>query len=257
VKFFRVFLVILVLAVIGASVFLFFETERIYNALSEIEPRAEAIYSSWLQQNNNSCNENLEPCLVYSEQFTEWRSQIEQYKQRKLQSPEFKSYVFLKELDEQHVPDLNSGGLASLAAACAVLLLFILLLVRISGDRKTKISYKSERLKKEPSSKQTASPRQTNTHWQAKPIKVQVALLRKAAECAKGEPAQAISYLEQAIEGSLGSKLSVSALLLCGSLRLKNKIGEKQGREQLQKVISVSPQSSEAKKAQMALNTFK
>jgi len=255
VKFFRILLVVVVVAIIGTSVFLFFETERKYNALNEIEPRAEAIYSSWLQQNN--CNENLEPCLAYSEQFTKWRSQIKEYKERKAQSPEFQSYVFLKELDEQNVPDLNSGGWASLGAACAVLLFFTFLLVRLLGDRKTKVPYKIERLKKEPSFKQTAPPKQAAPPWQAKPIKVQVALLRKAAECAKSEPVQAISYLEQAMEGSLGAKLSVSALLLCGSLRLKNKIGEKQGREQLQKIISDSPQSSEAKKAQMVLNTFK
>jgi len=257
VKFFRIFLVIVAVGAVGASIYIFFDTERKYNALNELEPRAEAIYSSWLRQNDKGCDEDLESCLAYSEQFAEWRSQMEQYKQHTMQSLEYKSYVFLRELDEQHVPDLNSKGLASLAAACAVILLFTFLLVHLLSGRKTQISYKSERVKKEPSSKQTTSSRQTNTPWHAQPIKVQVALLRKAAECAKGEPAQAISYLEQAIEGSLGSKLSVSALLLCGSLRLKNKIGEKQGREQLQKVISVSPQSSEAKKAQMALNTYK
>jgi len=245
-----------VVAVVGAAVYLFFETERKYNTLNEIEPRAEAIYSSWLKQNN--CNENLEPCLVYSEQFAEWRSQMKQYKERKAESPEFKGYIFLKELDEQNVPDLNSGGLASLAAACAVLLLFTFLFVHILGlEKKTKMPYKIDRLKIEPSFKPSATSRQTSTPWQAKPIKVHVALLRKAAECAKNEPAQAINYLDQAIEGSLGSKLSTSALLLSGSLRLKNKIGEKQGREQLQKVISTSPQSSEAKKAQMVLNAFK
>ena len=254
-KFIRTLLVIVVAAVIGASLYLFFEIERKYNALNEVEPRAEAIYSSWLQQNN--CNENLEPCLAYSEQFTEWRSQMKQYKQRKLERPEFKGYLFLKELDTQYLPDLNLGGLASLAAACAALLLFTALLLHfLGGKKKTKIPYKIDRLKIEPSFKQTTS-RQTASHWQAKPIKVHVALLRKAAECAKTEPIQAINYLDQAIQGSLGSKLSTSALLLSGSLRLKNKIGEKQGREQLQKVISASPQSSEAKKAQMVLNAFK
>jgi len=242
-------------AVVGTSVFLFFETERKYNTLNEIEPKAEAIYSSWLQQNN--CSENFEPCLAYSEQFTEWRSQIKEYKERKAQSLEFRCYLFLKELDEQNVPDLNSGGLASLGAACAVLLLFTFLLVRLLGIKKKQIPYRIEHLKKEPSFKPIVALKQAKTPWQAKPIKVHVALLRKAAECAKNEPAQAISYLDQAMKGSLGSKLSVSALLLSGSLRLKNKIGEKQGREQLQKVISASPQSSEAKKAQMVLNTFK
>jgi hypothetical protein len=255
VKFFRNFLVLVAVVVVGAAVYLFFETERKYNALNEVEPRAEAIYSSWLQQNN--CNENLEPCLVYSEQFGKWRSEMKEYKQRKAESPEFKGYLFLKELDAQHVPDFNSGGLASLAAACAVLLLVTFLITRIlGGQKKTKMPYKIDRLKIEPSFKQ-ADPKQAHAPWHAKPIKVHVALLRKAAECAKSEPVQAISYLDQAIEGSLGSKLSVSALLLSGSLRLKNKIGEKQGREQLQKVISASPQSSEAKKAQMVLNAFK
>jgi len=252
VKFIRVLLVMIALAAVGGAVYLFFETERKYNALNEVEPRAEAIYSSWLQQNN--CNENLEPCLAYSEQFKEWRSQIKQYKERKMQRPEFKSYIFLKALDAEHVPDLNSEGLASLAAACTLVLLLTFLIVRLLGEKKTKMPYKIDRLKIEPSFKPKS--RQTGP-WHAKPIKVHVALLRKAAECAKTEPVQAISYLDQAMEGSLGSKLSVSALLLSGSLRLKNKIGEKQGREQLQKVISVSPQSSEAKKAQMMLNTFK
>jgi len=254
VKFVRTILVILVAAVIGASLYLFFDTERKYNALSEVEPRAEAIYSSWLRQNN--CNENLEPCLAYSEQFTEWRSQMKQYKQRKLERPEFKGYLFLKGLDEQYIPDVNLGGLASLGAACAALLLFTALLLHfLGGEKKTKIPYKIDRLKIEPpfSAKKTIS----SSSWHAKPINVQVALLRKAADCAKKEPAQAINYLDQAIQGSLGSKLSTSALLLSGSLRLKNKIGEKQGREQLQKVISASPQSSEAKKAQMVLNAFK
>jgi len=256
VKFLRFLLVLIALAAVGGAVYLFFETERKYNALNEVEPRAEAIYSSWLQQNN--CNENLEPCLAYSEQFKEWRAQIKKYKERKMQRPEFQAYIFLKELDAQYVPDLNSEGRASLAAASVALLLLTILIVRIlegGGQKKTKMPYKIEKLKIEPSFKQ-AAPRQTGS-WHAKPIKVHIALLRKAAACAKTEPVQAISYLDQAMEGSLGSKLSVSALLLSGSLRLKNKIGEKQGREQLQKVISVSPQSSEAKKAQMMLNAFK
>jgi len=255
VKFVRFLLVTIVVAAIGAAFYLFFETERKYSALSEVEPRAEAIYSSWLQQNN--CNENLEPCLAYSEQFTEWRSQMKKYKQRKMESPEFKGYIFLKELDTQYIPDFNTGGLGSLAAASLVLLLFTILLTRLlGGQKKARIPYKIERLKIEPSFKASTS-KQANVPWHAKPIKVHVALLRKAAECAKSEPVQAISYLDQAMEGSLGSKLSVSALLLSGSLRLKNKIGEKQGKEQLKKVISVSPQSSEAKKAQMMLNAFK
>ena len=262
--FLRFLLVIVAVAVVGASGYLFFETQRKYNALNDIEPRAEAIYSSWLQQNNcNETNGNLEPCIAYTEQFKEWRSQIKQYKERKAQRPEFKGYMFLKGLDAQYIPDLNSGGWASLGAACTVLLLFTFLFVRLLGGKKKTKSKdrpsKIDRLKKEPTLKQASPPptKQTATPWQTKPIKVHVALLRKAAECAKSEPAQAISYLEQAMEGSLGSKLSISALLLSGGLRLKNKIGEKLGREQLQKVISASPQSSEAKKAQNVLNSFK
>jgi len=251
VKFLRALLVTIAVAIAGASFYLFFETERKYNVLNEVEPRAEAIYSSWLQQNN--CNENLEPCLAYSEQFRDWRTQMKTYKERKAESPEFKSYIFLRDLDAEHVPDFNTGGLASLSAACALLLLFTFLFASLlGGEKKNKKPY---RIKIEPAFRPTTS--RQSTPWQAKPIKVQEALLRKAAECAKNEPVQAISYLDQAIEGSLGSKLSTSALLLSGSLRLKNKIGEKQGREQLQKVISYSPQSSEAKKAQMVLNAFK
>jgi hypothetical protein len=112
-------------------------------------------------------------------------------------------------------------------------------------------------LKKEPAFKQTGQvSRQSSTKPAPGKLKAQ-ALLQKAAECAESNPAQAIDYLEQAIEGSLSTKLSAPALLLSGSLRLKNKIGEKLGREQLEKVISASPKSSEAEKAQMVLNTFK
>jgi len=83
------------------------------------------------------------------------------------------------------------------------------------------------------------------------------ALLNKATECAETEPMQAISYLEQALEGSLGTKLSLHALLLCGSLRLKNKIGEERGREQLGQIISSEPESEDAAKAKTVLETFK
>jgi hypothetical protein len=66
---------------------------------------------------------------------------------------------------------------------------------------------------------------------------------------------QAISYLEQVLEGT-NSKLLPMALLLCGSLRVKNKLGEKQGREQLRKVIETVPGSPEATKAQSVLDAF-
>ena len=256
VKFIRIFLIVLSIAVASAAVILFFETERKYLALNEAEPRAQAVYSNWLKQ--NYCDENSEPCTAYSEQFNEWLLQMEQYRQRKMQSPEFQCYFFLKELDEFHVPDLNSGGLASLVAVCAAFLLITLLIVYLLGGR--------QRLKAKPAFK----PKQTESiPEQAKPTieerlhsapasrQGSLALLKKAAECADSEPVQAISYLEQAIEGSLDTKLSDLALLLCGSLRLKSKMGEEQGREQLQKIISASPQSSEAKKAQMALDAFK
>ena len=62
-------------------------------------------------------------------------------------------------------------------------------------------------------------------------------------------PMQAISYLEQALE-DISDKLLTPVLLLCGGLRVKHKIGESQGVEQLKKVIEASPLSSEAKEAE-------
>jgi len=44
---------------------------------------------------------------------------------------------------------------------------------------------------------------------------------------------------------------------MCGSLRLKNKIGKRQGKKQLNKIISDSPESLEAQKAKAVLETFK
>jgi len=82
-------------------------------------------------------------------------------------------------------------------------------------------------------------------------------LLRKAAECAENEPKQAIDYFEQAFKKSLSAKLAAPALLMCGSLRLKNKMSARQGKKQLNKIISGYPESLEAKKAKTVLETFK
>jgi hypothetical protein len=70
----------------------------------------------------------------------------------------------------------------------------------------------------------TVAPPKPNAKLNAQ-LDVQT-LLRKAAECAEKEPKQAINYLERALEGSLSDKLAAPALLMCGSLRLKNKIGK-------------------------------
>jgi len=253
-KFFRILTILLAIALVAASVFLFFEVERQNKKLNDVKLSAEITYSQWEMQNN--CIEDPLPCdsSTYSKQFKTWLSQFDQYREHREQNPKFQGYLFLKELDELYIPEQNSGGKASLAVGCAFVLLFSFLIFYLMGGQKTakasRVEMKGERTtrKSESASRQTAS-------ISSKPD-IQ-ALLRKATGCAESEPAQAISYLEQAIEGSLGTKLSPPTLLLCGSLRLKNKIGEKQGKEQLQRIISAWPQSAEAKKAQIVLNTFK
>jgi len=240
-KLFRTFVTLAAIALVTFVVVLFFQTERLSKKLNEIMLSSEANFSSWEKENN--CLEDPLPCTDYSTQFKNWQSQFEVYKESKEKSHKFQVYSFLKDLDEQYVPNLNSGGKASLALSGTLFLLWFLLIVYLlGGKKKTKI----------PSIKIQTIPKQ---NFKPKPD-VQ-ALLRKAAECEENEPMQAISYLEQAIEGSLSTKLSLAALLMCGSLRLKNKIGEEQGRKQLNKVISNSPQSPEAEKAKTVLDMFK
>jgi hypothetical protein len=241
VKFFRVFITILTIALVGGAVYLFLETEKLNYKLDDVKQSSETSYSAWMEQSN--CLEEPQPCAAYSEQFENWLSQLKQYKERKENTPQFKGYFFLKKLDEMYVPKLSSGGLLSLAVICTSLLFFVLLIVYLSGGEKKS---KSMSIKTKVQL-QTARIPKPDTQ----------ALLRIATQCAESEPTQAISYLEQAIAGSLSAKLSIPALLLCGSLRLKNKIGEAQGREYLQKIISISPQSPEAEKAQNILVTYK
>lgn len=240
-KFIRVLITLSAIALAVAAVVLFLQTERLNKALNEIKPSAEANFSNWEKENN--CLEDSLPCADYTKQFKDWSLRIEQYKANKEKSPKFQAYFFLKELDELYVPNLDSGGKASLALSCVLLLLWLLLIARLlGGKKKTKV----------PSIKTRFVPKPKT---QPKPDTE--ALLRKATECSDNEPAQAINYLEQAIQGSLSTKLSLAALLMCGSLRLKNKIGEEQGKKQLNRVISDSPQSSEAEKAKTVLDMFK
>jgi hypothetical protein len=278
-KIIRTFITLLALVLIAAAAALFFQTEQKNKKMNDVKSSSEAAYSSWVEQNN--CVKKPLPCESYSKQFEEWLSQFEIYKERKEQSPMFQGYVFLKNLDEQYFPDYDSGGWASLGIACALLLLFVLL-ISLDGKKKTKTPYTKPKIsvkevesssvkklepKKLPKSKNIPEPKKQPEPKKSpelslpKPSDISkpdaLSLLKKATECAEDEPMQAINYLEQAIKGSLSSKLFAPAMLLCGSLRLKNKIEEKQGAEQLQKIISASPQSSEAKKAQEALNTFK
>jgi hypothetical protein len=254
IKFFRTIIVLLAIATVAAAVVLFFDTDRQSKKLDEVKLVAEIGYSQWEQQ--NECAADPVPCdeSAYSKQFKSWHLQFQQYMERRKQHPKFQYYLFLKELDGLYAPDLNSGGLASLAAGSASLLLFVFLISYLLGGSKKKtpgLEKPTRRAGSMPMSRTVPASAGSGPKPDIK------ALLCKATECAENQPAQAISYLEQAIEGSLGTKLSVPTLLLCGSLRLKNKIGEVQGREQLRRVISVAPKSPEAKKAQIALDTFK
>jgi hypothetical protein len=230
------------IAAVVAAIYLFVKTDRLDKQLTEIKPKAEANFAEWEQQNN--CLKYPLPCADYSAQFKDWLSQFELYKESKEKTPQFKGYRFLKELDGLYAPNLNSGGKAALAVLCGGVLLWFFLVARLFGGKKKKISIPSIKTR-------STAPPKLNTQPDAQ------ALLRKAAECAENEPKQAIDYLEQALGKSLSAKLAAPALLMCGSLRLKNKIGEKQGKKQLNKIISDSPQSLEAQKAKTVLETFK
>ncbi len=247
----RVFITFLAIVLVAAAVAVFLYTDRQSKSLIKVKGTSELMYEQWKMQ--NGCLEDPKACddSAYSKQFNSWFSQFLQYKASKEQTPQFKYYQFLKELDELYVPDLNSGGLVALGAGCVSLIIFFILIAYLSGGQKKVKAPKYDKTAKRESVSKSKAYQAVSSKPDAQ------ALLSKAAKCADSEPAQAISYLEQAIEGSLSSKLSVSALLLCGSLRLKNKIGEEQGKRQLQRVIALSPQGQEGKKAQIVLDTFK
>lgn len=244
-KSFRIFVIVLLSLLIVATVSLFIKTELQINSLNESKQSVEASYSDWLEQ--NKCAENPEPCKSYSEQIKNWQTQVEMYQANKAKTPEFKLHFFFKELDEQYARELNSKGYLSLALFGMVLLLFILLIARTLKVKNIQTTNNNKSFK-EPTLKPFSKKSETITKPQAQ------ALLRKAIACSESEPVQAISYLQQAIEERPSNKLLYPTLLLSGSLRLKNKIGEVQGKEQLERIIRVNPKSKEAKKAQEFLD---
>jgi hypothetical protein len=255
---FRFFVKIISVALVAAAVYFFLIIEKKSERLNADMLKGQAIYSEITESNNED--------LL---RFKAWLA----YKENWEKEPKVQAYLFLKELDETYIekhvetyiPGISLGGKASLGICSLLVLLFAMLLCMLT---KTKTDAKPKPAARNTSYRDTYRDTERNTYAEqprteklnaaasGKPKPDAQALLRKAAKCAENEPMQAISYLEQALEESLGSKLSVSALLLCGSLRLKNKIGEEQGREQLRKVISESPNSSEAKKAKVVLDTF-
>jgi len=277
-KFFRVLIVLVAIAAVAGSFALFFETEQKNKKLNEIKPQAEAMYAEWSAQ-NNCAEEQSQPCKTYSQQFNEWGSKFGEYKERKEQSPQFKGYFFLKDKDKEYAGEYNYGGLASLAAGSLAFLILSFLFVAILGKlgKKPEYSYKSKSTRRneteyrqslrseprlEPMPSQPPSPtaklevKPTATPESKPSTKPDHELIQKATECAESSPMQAISYLEQALEKT-SDDLRNPALLLCGSLRIKHKIGEDQGTAQLQKIIGSSPQSLEAQEAKIILNAFK
>jgi len=230
------------IAAVVAAIYFFVQTDRLDKQLTEVKPTAEANFAEWQQQNN--CIKKPLPCKEYSTQFKDWLSQLELYKENKEKTLQFRGYRFLRELDGLYAPSLNSGGKAALAVLCCGVLLWFFLVARLFGGKKKKISTPSIKTRSTAPPKSDAGPDAQT-------------LLRKAAECAEKEPKKAIEYFEQALKGSLSTKLSTPALLMCGSLRLKNKIGKRQGKKQLNKIITTSPQSLEAQKAKTVLETFK
>jgi hypothetical protein len=271
VKLFRAFIVTLTIIITTTIVASFFYAERnikaIDKALDSVKLSVKTAYSNWEKEKQNStfCNENSQRCDKASEQYSEslkdWVSQTERIFNARKQKPIFQGYLLMNKLDKEHVPDLDSKGLASLASACALLLFIFSIIYLLSSPKKNKSPRIEVKLEKLTKKSESAFQQKAFTTTFATTAKTSVkpdinVLLCKATECSESDPMQAISYLEQAIEESLGTKLSLPALLLCGSLRLKNKIGEEKGKEMLQKIISNSPQSPEAEKAKTVLDTF-
>jgi hypothetical protein len=246
VKVFRFFITILAIALVAVAVYFFFLIEKKSKRLDADKLRGEAIYAE-ITESNGEDYLKFQNWLLYKEN---WEKE-----------PKVQAYFFLRELDDTYIPELNSGGWASLAICCALVFLFAMLLLTIAKTKppaekaKPAANYREQYRAERPSAEKPRAAEKPAAKKSKSKTEIQD-LLRKAAKSAESEPMQAISYLEQTFEESLATKLSIAALLLCGSLRLKNKIGEEQGKEQLRKVISESPNSSEAKKAKMVLDTF-
>jgi hypothetical protein len=234
-------------AVAAASLALFFEVEQQHKSLEEAKPRAAAAHQDWVVQND--CKKTPVPCEIHSKQFKEWLLMFEKGKKLKEEEAKFKVYFRFKKFDEDFAESigLNYGGLTTLTLCCSLLFILSLTLFILGEERRIKVSYPKTPKNPSTGSVQKLKPKKEKPDVQA--------LLKKATDCAVKEPMQAISYLEQVLENP-NSKMLSSALLLCGGLRVKNKIGEKQGREQLRKVIEASPESPEAKKAQSVLDSF-
>ncbi|MCL2283185.1 MAG: hypothetical protein FWC26_07700 [Fibromonadales bacterium] len=266
INFFRIFLAAFATTLVAAAMALFFHTEQRSKILDDSK-------AQWAKADIEHPNKD-------SEQYRSERLKFEQFREYEEGKLQFQCYLFLRDLDEEYVPDLQTGGLASLGLAGILLMLLVLSIVYLLGNQKKNIEVKIDKPVRRPEFAKTASIKTaaTKEDWaepaRAMPKTEQTAtftaaapkpstgvnvndLLRKAVECDEKEYMQAITYLEQAIDGSLQSKLPLSALLLCGSLRLKHKVGKDKGKEQLEKIISASPQSSEAQKAQTVLDTFK
>jgi hypothetical protein len=264
-KLFRILIVLLAIAAIAASFAVFFDTEQKIKKMNEIKPQAEAMYAEWSAHNN--CIEEPKACEAYSGQYSEWKLRFDNYRERKEQSPEFQFYSKLKEFDKEYAGELDHGGLASLSAASLALFFFAFLLFVLLKRKKKKPEPSKSRFETMPNLESAYKPRPKpelaeKPEPELKPMQKKEkpdaqALINKASECAESSPMQAISYLEQALESISDNSLRDSVLLLCGSLRVKNKIGESLGAEQLKKIIEASPQSSEAKEAEKILSAFK
>lgn len=251
-KAFCKFISFLAVVLIAVAVYFFIKIEKKSERLEEYMLKAQAAYSEAAGSGNAEYLEAIKNWIVYKENWEK--------------TPKAQAYFFVKELEKTYLPDLNYNGRAAFAVLCAVVLLFALLLLMLAKNPPPVKKSKPEKNKPEKNKPATNSwvvhkeqspvMRPTASQPKPKPADAQT-LLRKAAECAESEPTQSVGYLEQAMEESLSTKLAAPALLLCGSLRLKNKMGEEQGRKQLDKIIDLYPQSVEAKKAKVVLNTFK
>jgi len=124
------------ISAVVAAIYFFIQTERLDEQLTEVKPKAEANFAEWEKQNN--CIKKPLPCKEYSTQFKNWLEQLEQYKESKEKSPQFRGYRLLKELDGLYAPSLNSGGKAALAVICLGVLLWFFLVARLFGGKKKK-----------------------------------------------------------------------------------------------------------------------
>ncbi|GHV14575.1 hypothetical protein AGMMS49938_10950 [Fibrobacterales bacterium] len=133
-KFFRILITLLIVAVVGTAVAAFFIAERQERQIENTLQAADAGYLAWAEQ--NKCLVNPKPCTPYSKTILNWKIQIAEYKSAKEKSPNHQIFATFKSFDEKYLAFAYLSGRASLAVFSVFgLLIALAVFVLLSGKK--------------------------------------------------------------------------------------------------------------------------